>query len=185
MTRSDIKSIATRLNKGTSVADRLLSICSSLNISVFSRFLPSKVTAVTLKESPLTSNYVMIVNRSQKDRRGRLRNSKDRRSAAAIAHEIGHVALGHFFHDNMMLAQLKDKKRQSTEDKDADAFAAELQMPAILTKTLLQSGAEIKEIQKLFNVSLKAMNNRVKELYCSAPNCSCKVFNEKKSLDNK
>lgn len=182
MIHRDIKLIATRINNGDNVAARLQDICRRMNIAVYFRELPDKVKALTLRESPITSNYIMVVNTrsNYSDRRRSERTHQDRRWDATIAHEIGHVALGHFFSENTLLAQLKNDKtkRQMNEDAEADAFAVELQMPAALTKTLLQSGTGIKEMQKIFNVSRKAMNNRVEDLYCGSPACGCKVLNK-------
>lgn len=72
-----------------------------------------------------------------------------------IAHEVGHIILGHFHNYN-----LDEKKTHALLDKHANAFASALLMPEhILTK--FDYSSSIHSTAKIFGVSIEALTIRV------------------------
>lgn len=88
------------------------------------------------------------------------------RQRFTIAHEIGHVALGHLvpgkteYRDEVrdFFASVRDSK-----EVEANKFAAQLLMPADITKKMFASigGPSLEELAQLFNVSTAAMRFRL------------------------
>lgn len=85
------------------------------------------------------------------------------RKRFTIAHEIGHIVLGHFRNDKLILSRgaLSDEEYDVIE-KEADFFAAEMLMPIPVVKKMGLQKAE--EIQEVFRVSKQAALNREKDL---------------------
>lgn len=85
------------------------------------------------------------------------------RKRYTIAHEIGHIVLGHFRNDKLILSRgtLSDEEYDVIE-KEADFFAAEMLMPIPVVKKMGLQKAE--EIQEVFRVSKQAALNREKDL---------------------
>jgi Zn-dependent peptidase ImmA (M78 family) len=98
------------------------------------------------------------------------------RQRFTIAHELGHYVLGRdgeFFLDRPVLFR-SDKSRDENpeEEKDANAFAAELLMPeemvleeiASIKYKELELEDAIKRLARVFNVSMQAMLIRLQKL---------------------
>ncbi len=85
------------------------------------------------------------------------------RKRFTIAHEIGHIVLGHFRNDKLRLSRgaLSDEEYDIIE-KEADFFACEMLMPLPIVKTMGLQKAE--EIQEVFRVSKQAALNRERDL---------------------
>lgn len=80
-----------------------------------------------------------------------------------IAHELGHVVLGHVDEENA-------PKRDTTftnvdsDERDANAFAASLLMPEKYVRKFYRSARNVQELADAFGVSTAAMNFRLKNL---------------------
>ncbi len=74
------------------------------------------------------------------------------RQRFAVAHEIGHLLLGHT--EKNFILDLNTKK---PEEIEANQFAAELLMPLEMLKKDLQSKKNAKDIAKEYNVSEEAV----------------------------
>lgn len=72
-----------------------------------------------------------------------------------IAHEIGHMMMGHTCSGN--------SKDNSYHETEANKFAAELLMPSKFLKTDLQRLKDIPEMAKLYRVSAEALAIRLSE----------------------
>lgn len=85
------------------------------------------------------------------------------RNRFTIAHELGHVVLGH-------VVEGKAPKRDTTftnkdpDEKHANAFAAGLLMPEKYVRKFYRSADSIQELADAFGVSTAAMNFRLKNL---------------------
>ena len=85
-----------------------------------------------------------------------------------IAHELGHIALGHL--DGRDGELIDDAKRLRSafwdrEEREANAFAAELLMPARWVREALEAGIRtLDELSTLFGVSRQAMSVRIESL---------------------
>lgn len=155
MTRSEIARIARELRDGLDIIETpLYRVCKRLQINIYFRLLPYKVNAVTIRASVFNDSFVCVVNRHSN--LGRLRFT--------IAHEIGHVALGHFYHaDDVIMPHMKSNQHNRL-DQEANAFATELLMPSDIIKPQLDNGVNIDVLRKTFKVSRQCMAIRVKEL---------------------
>lgn len=83
------------------------------------------------------------------------------RKRFTIAHELGHLFLHQkfeegIFKDSVFYRNLKF----TTEELEANEFAANLLMPKVHFIEVLESGKTIEEIADIFNVSLQAVINR-------------------------
>jgi len=74
------------------------------------------------------------------------------RQRFTVAHEIGHLLLGHT--GKNFVLELNSKK---PEEVEANQFAAELLMPLEMIKSDLQNKRNAKDIAKLYNVSEEAV----------------------------
>lgn len=85
------------------------------------------------------------------------------RNRFTIAHELGHVVLGH-------VTDVRSPKRDTTftnddpDERYANAFAAALLMPEKFVRKLYRSARNIQELADAFGVSTAAMNFRLKNL---------------------
>jgi Zn-dependent peptidase ImmA (M78 family) len=81
------------------------------------------------------------------------RKSSPTRTKWTLAHEIGHVHLGH-------------TKDNATEERQANCFACELLMPelVILELNKYKAGLSSNEIARLFGVSIEAAAIRLKQI---------------------
>ncbi|MNN80029.1 hypothetical protein D3C81_1967230 [compost metagenome] len=85
------------------------------------------------------------------------------RNRFTIAHELGHVVLGH-------VTDERSPKRDTTftnddpDERYANAFAATLLMPEKYVRKLYRSARNIQELADAFGVSTAAMNFRLKNL---------------------
>jgi Zn-dependent peptidase ImmA (M78 family) len=91
------------------------------------------------------------------------------RKRFTIAHEIGHVHLGHLTHkeNNELIddEKLLRSANWNSEEKQANAFAAQLLMPAMLIKQAINKGHNsVEELADLFKVSEQAMMYRLRNL---------------------
>jgi Zn-dependent peptidase ImmA (M78 family) len=91
------------------------------------------------------------------------------RKRFTIAHEIGHVHLGHLTHkENNELIDDEKRLRSANwnmEEKQANAFAAQLLMPAALIRQAINKGHNsVEELAELFKVSEQAMMYRLRNL---------------------
>jgi len=99
--------------------------------------------------------YIVLFNEEQKNHR---------RRAFTIAHEIGHIYLGH--------------KNDSHENEiEANRFASELLMPnIILQEYVKQCSPSVNDICRVFNVSQITAQTRLREI--SGSKCHCEKCNE-------
>ena len=74
------------------------------------------------------------------------------RQRFTVAHEIGHLLLGHT--GKNLILDLNSKK---SEEVEANQFAAELLMPLDMIKKDLQNKRNSKDIAKIYNVSEEAV----------------------------
>jgi hypothetical protein len=77
------------------------------------------------------------------------------RKRFTIAHEIGHLLLGHTCN--------KNDPTTAHNEKEANCFAAELLVPAKVLKKTFKKITKIPELSKLFRVSAETMGYRVIE----------------------
>ncbi|WP_027705042.1 ImmA/IrrE family metallo-endopeptidase [Zymobacter palmae] len=85
------------------------------------------------------------------------------RSRFTIAHELGHILLGHVQYDH---TPKRDDPSTAIDHEEisANSFAAELLMPEERVKRLFQGGATLSELANIFDVSEIAMQYRLKNL---------------------
>ncbi|MDR1509601.1 MAG: ImmA/IrrE family metallo-endopeptidase [Synergistaceae bacterium] len=137
-----------------------LSVASHLNIEVYE-------TDFTLEDGENVSGIVAVedgqpvIYVSTRDPHVRKRFT--------IAHEIGHVYLGHLADkENNELIDDEVRLRSATwnlEEKEANEFAARLLMPASLIRGAIDRGrVSIEELAEFFDVSEQAMMYRLKNL---------------------
>jgi len=122
-----------------------------LSATIYYQKMPLKVDAVTM---PLKDGtFVIFVNISHSENRIRF----------TIAHELGHIALGHC---NYGASLFSLSNRSNTIEREADIFASELLMPSIHVKHLVFGCGwkDIDELSKLYGVSRQAMEIKMEEI---------------------
>ncbi len=97
------------------------------------------------------------------------KNHSPNRQRFTVAHEFGHYLNGHQYHDGEG-KMFEDKEfdylnPQHRQEKEADAFAAELLMPKhFLEKDLAKYGLALPKLTELYQVSEQAMWIRLTSL---------------------
>lgn len=87
------------------------------------------------------------------------------RSRFTLAHEVGHLEMGH--HDGGVITDFFRGRADGYTDpneRDANAFAAELLMPELLFRQLWESGASEEDLAVMFGVSPTAASVRAQAL---------------------
>lgn len=139
---------------------KLHNICPPPNLDYIARALsaeicyermPLRVDAVTI---PLRGGgFIVIVNTSHSENRMRF----------TIAHELGHIALGHH---NYGISLFHLANRSNPIEREADIFASELLMPAAHVKHLVFGCGwrDINILCKFYGVSKQAMEIKIEEI---------------------
>ncbi|WP_280569376.1 ImmA/IrrE family metallo-endopeptidase [Chromohalobacter sp. 296-RDG] len=92
-------------------------------------------------------------------------NEVSHRQRFTQAHELGHVILGHVNDGREPKRDTSFAVRSHDPDEvDANAFAAELLMPADYVKTAVKREQDISKLARLFDVSTAAMRFRLQNL---------------------
>ena len=83
-----------------------------------------------------------------------------------IGHEFGHFVNGHQHEDNLFIEDgSRYYNHHFQQEREADAFSAELLMPAdFLKRDLSTIGLNIQKLVELYQVSEQAMDIRLKTL---------------------
>lgn len=88
----------------------------------------------------------------------------DYRQRFTIAHELGHVLLGHVSKGKKAKRDDNFNPRGDWDEVDANAFAAELLMPEAHVREKVRTETNISELARFFGVSPTAIRNRLKNL---------------------
>ncbi len=136
----------------------LAHIAESMGIRLYKRENPSVIGEASFDPD---GNYQIIIDPNQ---------SKPRRRFT-VAHEIGHIALGHLRRGEVN-SLFRDKvedfstSRRDSREVAANKFAAELLMPAELVRTAFQKmpGFTVQKGAEIFGVSEAAMGYRLMNL---------------------
>jgi len=88
----------------------------------------------------------------------------DYRRRFTIAHELGHVLLGHVSKGKKAKRDVNFNARGDWDEVDANAFAAELLMPEPHIREKVKSETNISTLAAYFGVSPTAIRNRLKNL---------------------
>lgn len=87
------------------------------------------------------------------------------RQRFTVAHELGHLAMGHLTNADGKLIEDEARQRSSAwdiQERDANAFAADLLMPYALLRDAIGAGIQdIDKLSLLFGVSSQAMRIRI------------------------
>lgn len=91
------------------------------------------------------------------------------RKRYAIAHALGHIALGHLSKDNSSILETADNyhtTQDSAQEQQANDFALKLLMPEDAVNWAVQDGRwrSLDLLSSLFGVSTAAMAHRLKQL---------------------
>lgn len=97
--------------------------------------------------------YVIVFNKDEISYRNRF----------AVAHELGHLILGHLGEDSVALIH-HDFSGNSRENELANAFALALLLPEKMVRWLFPAAKTIQEFALAFGISTQAATARVKEL---------------------
>jgi hypothetical protein len=85
------------------------------------------------------------------------------RNRFAVAHEIGHILLGHVHAEQAMLCH-HEYGDSSPEMQEANAFAAALLMPERFLRQVFDGIQSVQQMAEVFGVSNQAANYRIKAL---------------------
>lgn len=88
----------------------------------------------------------------------------DYRQRFTIAHELGHVLLGHVSKGKKAKRDDNFNPRGDWDEVDANAFAAELLMPELHVREIVKSMTSISDLASHFGVSPTAIRHRLKNL---------------------
>jgi hypothetical protein len=151
---SDIRRQATRLLKSASVSREPVSlrdVVSALNLELVSETREPFTSEAALE--PMGDARAIVLNGAGGSRRQRF----------TIAHEIGHFVL----HPARCRPERGGAVNEAgrIEEREADAFAAELLMPANLVREAVrEQGLDVTRLADRFEVSRKAMQTRLRDL---------------------
>lgn len=102
--------------------------------------LPTGVYAMTYRESGMT-----LIGYNE--------NASVNRQKFSVAHELGHLYMGHLHGQSSI-----DLNSSDNDEIEANQFAASLIMPPSLIKQSIKSGVkDVEELAKLYEVSTEAM----------------------------
>lgn len=97
--------------------------------------------------------YVIVFNKDEISYRNRF----------AVAHELGHLLLGHISEDSGPLVH-HDFSETTPQQEFANAFALTLLLPEKMVRWLFPAAKTIQEFAMAFGISTQAATARVKEL---------------------
>lgn len=90
------------------------------------------------------------------------------RQRFTVAHELGHWSLGHLQHGQRLFRDAPDSFTLAAggQEREANAFAAAILMPADALRYVMQNGVadSLESLARLFEVSRAAMHWRVQNL---------------------
>lgn len=123
------------------------------NVKVHYFHLPERIAGVKLPFRD--GSYVIILNSRHSIRKRRY----------TLAHELGHIELGHFPSDVDIITN-EHHKETDRQDREAEIFAAELLMPEthVRKSVNVENKHSLEELCKLYGVSKQAMQIRLDEL---------------------
>jgi hypothetical protein len=129
----------------------LLDVVSVLNLSLVEADREPFSCEAAL--APLGDGHVISLRRGGNERRRRF----------SIAHEIGHFVLHPARARHERGGTVNEAMR--TQEREADAFAAELLMPEhLVRRAALEDGADVRRLADRFEVSETAMSLRLRRL---------------------
>jgi len=152
--QSDIRSKAARLLVAAGVSREPVSlrdVVSALNLELVQKTREPFACEAALE--PLGDSFAIIVQGDSGERRRRF----------TIAHEIGHFVLHPHHQRSERGGSVNEAGR--AEEREADAFAAELLMPEDLVRqAVAEQGADAARLADRFDVSRQAMQHRMRRL---------------------
>ena len=105
------------------------------------------------KEHLPTGVYAMTYRESRMTLIGYNENASVNRQKFSVAHELGHLYMGHLHGQSSI-----DLNSSDNDEIEANQFAASLIMPPSLIKQSIKSGVkDVEELAKLYEVSTEAM----------------------------
>ncbi|KTR41661.1 hypothetical protein NS263_04070 [Curtobacterium oceanosedimentum] len=135
-------------------------IAHALGVEVVRANLEEDVSGLLVKE-PHAENARIFLNRRDHERRQRF----------TCAHEIGHLTRrGASADERIGYVDSRDTLSSAGTDPEevwANAFAAELLMPAVAVRTLWAQGKSVPKVARTFGVSEEAMQYRLAKLRLS------------------
>lgn len=132
----------------------LNTICSYLDIFVTFSALPHSIDGMTATDD---FGYLVVLNPLRPKPRIRF----------TLAHEIGHVALGHCESDDLHMGSSSSisAPHMARLDREANIFAAELLMPeGHVREHVRKHGLDIRSLQAKYKVSKRVVECRLKEV---------------------
>lgn len=149
----DPTQIAHKLVVKTKAANGVIRDCSIVVLEVAGTEIGGASTEVNFEESPEGPIYLCKYNRDEIIYRNRF----------AIAHEIGHIVLGH-----IRAGEPPVRRFQYTDDtqdmRQANAFAAALLMPERFLRSVFGSIRSVQQMGEAFGVSNAAAIYRLEKL---------------------
>jgi len=127
-----------------------------LNIRFYSVPGTSSAFDAQVRYYPDEDLYMFLVNKQKV--KYPFRSSKDRRLNFTLAHEIGHIMLGHL----SIPDHLKTVKQKMIEEEEANEFAGRLLMPE--PRLLSCNFVSHEKVAEYFNVSIQALWKRLNHL---------------------
>jgi Zn-dependent peptidase ImmA (M78 family) len=96
-------------------------------------------------------------------------NDKPVRKLFTIAHELGHIFLGHKNYSVLFrIPKVKEEEDYSEEEKEANSFAAHLLMPDFMLRDYLEkynlSREDYKKMAEIFGVPVVSMKSQLEYL---------------------
>lgn len=137
--------------------------------------LPVNVKSIVERIPNVSVEYAPLDGRSGEARyeggryvlRVNSRNESRRRQRFTLAHELGHVILGHVTPKKPVYREPPSNeppRSASRQERDANLFAAATLMPSDAVLTAIHEGLHLNELTDLFDVSKKAMLVRLVRL---------------------
>lgn len=106
-----------------------------------------------IERTEIGRQYVIVYNKDEITYRNRF----------AVAHELGHLVLGHLKESSDTL--IHHDFTESTREKElANAFALSLLLPEKMVRWLFPAAKTIQEFAMAFGISIQAATDRVKQL---------------------
>lgn len=150
------------------IKDKALDVLDAQDVNepVVNAVAIAKKYGVDVKEIEMPSGYQDVAGFYDKQEKTIYvaKSDKPSRKSFTVAHELGHVILGHKNYD-VLFRVPRDNVLYSKEESEANIFAANLLMPEFMVRDYMKKynldKGDYKRLAEIFGVPIQAMKNQL------------------------